>query len=138
MPSERNPFRGIQLASSCGVIFGVISVLIGIAYLIVWLAALGVFGPDVFLYTDGSKVRLSIGESHGGISGSVLVILSACGLWCGLWVRRKCKDEIVQLLIVVDIESMLAREIRLILHKGIRLDTSLIALPYCSVAVNCG
>ena len=89
MGLDGNPFIGIQVVSAFGIIFGVISVLIGIGDMVVWLAVLGVFGPDIKLYTDteaDSKVELRIGENHGGLSGAMLVLLSACGLWCGLWV----------------------------------------------------
>lgn len=91
MGFESNPFLGLQVASAFSIVFGVISVLIGLADMVVWMAVLGVFGPDLRLYTDteaDSEVKLRIGESNGGLSGAMLVILSACGLWCGLWVSE--------------------------------------------------
>ncbi|XP_067946727.1 uncharacterized protein [Watersipora subatra] len=80
MANRRNPFRAILWSSWFTIIFGFISLSVGIIYTCSWLAAVGVFG------NVSKDKRLWIGYSHGGASGAAVAIMAACGLWCGIWV----------------------------------------------------
>lgn len=82
MAGNQNPFKAIRWTSCCTVMFGVISLIVGIIEMCVWLAHLGVFGD---ISKDG---RLWVSYSYGGASGAALILMASCGLWCGLWVRK--------------------------------------------------
>lgn len=89
MGAQTKPFRNIHITTCCTAFFGIISVIVGICEVCVWLAHLGygILGTS-FINHDGETVENRLGVSKGGLSGAGMVVLTACGIWCGIWVSN--------------------------------------------------
>jgi len=80
MGGRTTSFTKFTITSTFTTIFGITSVLVGIAQSCAWL---GVMGVITFL---GTPKPYTVDRTYGPVSGHALGLMAASGLWCGIWV----------------------------------------------------